>query len=274
MKRHVEKILTLTSNNLNQAVQEVREKFPAERVVRLSVDDNVYWMKQAEQPGSLRKRLRKGDGEAALQREIENLSALSERGIPVPKMVETGQDYLVLEDGGLTINDLYLLDSYDPQRDVAAYYAVGQALAKLHKQGLALKRGHPRDYCWDTHTVRFIDLETKLSALVPGGNGRKNIYNFVFFTLRIGYKVDRDAYAEARAFLEGYSSERCDETRQTLEATNRWARRRWFWAACNFAIGLMTPPERFAKAKSTALSIMMLRHFQPYPQRYEPDAPQ
>ena len=262
MKRHVEEIPTVSAATLTEAVHEVRQNSPEARVVRLSVQDEIYWMKQVEQHGSLRKRLRKGDAADALRREAENLSNLAAKGIPVPEVMDAGDGYLVLEDCGLTINDLYLSEEYDTRRDQNIYHSVGRALAMLHSQGMALKRGHPRDYCWDGEAVRFIDLETKLSALDPKTNGRSNIYNFLFFTLRIGYKVNRDAYAEAKAFLEGYYGAQSGETTRTLAAANRWARMRWFWAACNFSVGLLGAPNRFAKAKATALTIMMLRHFQ------------
>ena len=262
MKRYVEEIPTVSAATLTEAVHEVRQNSPEARVVRLSVQDKIYWMKQVEQHASLKKRLRKGNAADALQREADNLSNLAARGIPVPEVMDTGDGYLVLQDCGLTINDLYLSEAYDTRRDLNIYYKVGRALANLHMQGMALKRGHPRDYCWDTKIVRFIDLETKLSELDPKTNGRSNIYNFVFFTLRIGYKVNRDAYLEAKAFLEGYCAAQSGETTRTLTAANRWASMRWFWAACNFSVGLLGAQNRFAKAKATALTIMMLRHFQ------------
>ncbi len=262
MKRHVEEIPTVTAATLPAAVHQVRQNTPEMRIVRLSVQGKIYWMKQVEQHGSLRKRLRKGDAADALRREADNLSNLAANGIPVPEVMDAGDGYLVLEDSGLTINDLYLSEDYDTRRDQNIYHAVGRALARLHSQGMALKRGHPRDYCWDGEAVRFIDLETKLSPLDPKTNGRSNIYNFVFFTLRIGYKVNRDAYPEAKAFLEGYYGAQSGEATRTLAAANRWARLQWFWAACNFSVGLLGAPNRFAKAKATALTIMMLRHFQ------------
>lgn len=262
MKRHVEEIPTVSAATLPAAVHQVRQNTPEVRIVRLSVQGEIYWMKQVEQHGSLRKRLRKGDAADALRREADNLSNLAAKGIPVPEVMDAGDGYLVLEDCGLTIDDLYLSEEYDARRDLKIYHAVGRSLAKLHTQGMALKRGHPKDYCWDREAVRFIDLETNLNALDPATNGRSNVFNFVFFTLRIGYKVDRDAYPEAKAFLEGYSAAQSGETIRTLTAANRWARIRWFWAACNFSVGLLGAPNRFAKAKATALTIMMLRHFQ------------
>ncbi len=266
-KRHVDEILTVSALKLEQGVQNVRKNHPDARVTKLVVGKHVYWMKQSERHETVKKRLRKGCGTEALRRERANLKELAARGVPVPDVVAFDDDYLVIADCGLTLNDLFLSPDYRGEDGVRAFFEAGRALAKLHGQGLALGRGKAKDFCWDGQTVRFIDLEESPAAFDPQSNGRTNLVNFVFHTFFAAFQLQRDVYAEARAFLRGYAADGSDATRQTLEYASRWARRRWWMAALSIPVGFLRPLGRAPDFKATAPTLILLAY--PVPDRPE-----
>lgn len=259
-KRHVDEIITLSAPQLEQGIDLVRTNHPEARVVKLLVGDAVYWMKQSERHETFKKSLRKGDGDEALRRERDTLHELADKGIPVPKVIACADEYLVIADCGLTLNDLIFSPDYRSEAGVRAFYETGRAMARLHAQGLALGRVKTKDFCWDGQTVHFIDLETTPAALVPKKNGRVNLIRFVFDTYYLAFKLQHDLNPETKAFLCGYASEPADQVRQTLEAAHRWSLRRWWMAALSIPVGFLRPLGRAADFKATAPTLMLFAY--------------
>lgn len=259
-KKHVDEIMSLSAPELEQGIDLVRKNHPEARVVKLLVGRNVYWMKQSESHETFKKRLRKGDGDVALLRERDTLLELSAKGIPVPEVVASADDYLVIADCGMTLNDMLFAPDYRTEEGVRAFFETGRAMARLHAQGLALGRVKTKDFCWDGKTVHFIDLEESPAALDPKTNGRVNLVRFVFYTFYLAFKLQRDVNAEARAFLCGYAAEPAGEIRQTLDAAHRWSLRRWWMAALSMPVGFLRPLGRAADFKATAPTLMLFAY--------------
>lgn len=259
-KRHADAIMTLSAPELEQAVDLVQKHHPDERVVKLQVGQDVFWMKQSERHQTVKNRIKKGNGDQALLRERDNLIDLAEKGIPVPRVVSSTDDYLVIADCGLTLNDMLFSPDYSTEEGERAFFETGRALARLHARGYALGRVKANDFCWDGKTVRFIDIEKTPAALNPKTNGRMNLVKFVFNTFYLTYKLQHDANPEAKAFLLGYASEPTSEVQQTIEATRKWCVRRWWMAALSIPIGFLRPLGRASDFKATAPTLMLFAY--------------
>ena len=127
------------------------------RVQRLELDGSVYWLKRPEHLTSLRWRIQKGDPRRAFDADLRGLRHLSERGVPVPELVDTGPDHFITKDAGPPLH-LYLADA-TPEERTRAVAAAAETLAKLHHTGARHGRPKLRDICWDGETARLIDME-------------------------------------------------------------------------------------------------------------------
>jgi tRNA A-37 threonylcarbamoyl transferase component Bud32 len=145
---------------------------PARRVQRLARRGHGFWLKRPEHPRSLRWRLQKGDPLRAFQAERDGLEQLARLGAPVPRLVLSGPDFMLLEDAGPTLS--HLLDDPGTPESVAkaAIGAAGTALGRLHARGLAHGRPYLRDICWDGAQIRMIDFERFSQRNGAGRQGR------------------------------------------------------------------------------------------------------
>lgn len=253
-------IPTVTAADIEQAIAKVKANHATDRVIRLDIQGAIYWMKQSETHETLQKRLKKGGGDKALKREVENLRFSMSENVPVPELVTFGESYLVIEDCGMTLADLFASSEYDPKDGLRIFHAAGYALARLHASGLALGRTKPKDFCWDGVKIRFIDLEVSLDKIAPQGNGRYNLYRFVFNAFYDGYHVRRDATAEVKAFLDGYASHGGPVVSECLIAARKWARRRWWQAALTLPFGFLRPIGRSPDFKAMAPALITLAY--------------
>ncbi|WP_428612343.1 serine/threonine protein phosphatase [Shewanella sp.] len=143
------------------SLQSVIEKLLAEnqgvRVVSFEHQGHKYWLKQAEHlTGAMR--LLKAQPHASLQLEIATLAKLAQQGAPVPELVASGEDFLVVADVGMPVNRWLNADVSEAEKlQILKDSAAG--LAKLHLKGLAHGRPALRDICWDDGQVAFIDFE-------------------------------------------------------------------------------------------------------------------
>lgn len=129
-----------------------------QRVCSFEFQGRKYWLKQVERPkGAMR--LLKGNSRQALRKEISVLERLGAVNAPVPRLVQVGQDYFVVEDVGKTVNQWL----QDPSLDSAEVQAIlndsALALARLHSMQLAHGRPALRDIGWAQGQVTFIDFE-------------------------------------------------------------------------------------------------------------------
>jgi len=145
---------------------------PALRVQPVDWGGARYWLKRPEAPRSLRWRLQKGDPVRAFHAERAGIRHLARLGAPVPQLVASGADFLLIADAGPTL-EAVLGDPATP-RDTArtAAVAAGRALGRLHAGGLAHGRPYLRDICWDGAQIRMIDFETFSSRTSAARQGR------------------------------------------------------------------------------------------------------
>lgn len=128
------------------------------RVRAIDFDGRRYWLKRRERLG-LRMRIQKGDASRAFDAERAAFDALSGRGLPVAEVVSSGEDWLVTEDGGLSVRDIFRRNGSGHQENAAIFEAAGRALAALHAEGVAHGRPAIKDILWDGTRITFIDFE-------------------------------------------------------------------------------------------------------------------
>ncbi|QSX42121.1 BUD32 family EKC/KEOPS complex subunit [Shewanella cyperi] len=140
----------------SQLVSNVLQHHRGNRITPFEYHGKKYWLKQAEKlEGAMR--FMKSDPKEALQREIAALKLLGDKQAPVPRLVDAGNDYLVLEDAGITLNRWLTVEG-QPSLQSILNDAAG-ALAGLHKLQLAHGRPALRDIGWQQGKVTFIDFE-------------------------------------------------------------------------------------------------------------------
>ena len=118
----------------------------------------MYWLKQKEPP-SLIKSLLMRNASKSLIKEKTVLKKLAKQGIPVPNVIDFGEDYLVLSDvRDAVINIIEERHTYYSNNH-PRFYVNGAplkekilikasiALAKLHKMGYAHIRPSIKDIC-------------------------------------------------------------------------------------------------------------------------------
>lgn len=133
---------------------------PAQRVARLRWDGRLFWLKRPEARRSLRWRIQKGDPQRIFRQERAVLEELRARGAPVPRVVAAGPEYLLLEDAGTNLQSLLEGADTSPAEAGRAVEAAVEALARLHRDGLAHGRPYLRDLCWNGSRISMIDFES------------------------------------------------------------------------------------------------------------------
>lgn len=258
-----DEIYEMLAESVDDGVRKVKKILPEERVVKLCVNDRIYWLKQSERHSNLKKRLRKGDGVEALKRERQNLISLEKRSIPVPQVLSFSNEYLVISDCGITLSDLLKSPTYSSSEGAKAFFEAGRALGQLHSDGIALGRGKAKDFCWDGEKIYFIDFEESPKEFCAAKYGRKNLYNFVYYMYFSAFNHKRDVNIEVRAFLSGYTSIKDTNIIQTIKAIRSWAKRRWWLAAISLPIAFLKPLGRSPDFKAIAPTLILFSYFTP-----------
>ncbi|MCG9711727.1 phosphotransferase [Shewanella insulae] len=147
----------MTVSSLQHVIDKLLVENQGERIVSFEYQGRKYWLKQAERlTGAMR--WLKSQPQAALQLEILTLTQLAKSGAPVPKLVASGEGFLVLADVGMPISGWLNADiSQAEKQAILCDSAAG--LARLHQKGLAHGRPALRDICWEEGDVAFIDFE-------------------------------------------------------------------------------------------------------------------
>lgn len=131
---------------------------PDVRVRKLEHQGQIYWVKKVERL-NFRYRIQKGDPRRAFDTERNALHELSKRGVPVPEIVDEGEDYFVTTDSGTVLPQL--LHSGDPLSEEAsqAFSAAGRTLATLHGNHITHGRPAIKDMCWQGGQLTLLDFE-------------------------------------------------------------------------------------------------------------------
>jgi len=117
-----------------------------------------FWLKRVERFAA-HLWLVKGCPKVAFARDRTSHRYLWNNGVPVPRILAEGPDFIAVEDAGLSLTRVCADRSRDFVSKQTACRAAGRALARLHASGLAHGRPAFRDMCWDGQQIRFIDFE-------------------------------------------------------------------------------------------------------------------
>ncbi len=117
-----------------------------------------FWLKRVEHFAP-HLWLVKGCPKVAFSRDRTSHRYLWNKGVPVPRILAEGPDFIAVEDAGLSLTRFCGDRSRELVCKHTACRAAGRALARLHASDLAHGRPAFRDMCWDGQQIRFIDFE-------------------------------------------------------------------------------------------------------------------
>ncbi|MBO9433525.1 hypothetical protein J7394_04880 [Ruegeria sp. R13_0] len=123
-----------------------------------SASGDRFWLKRVERFAP-HLWLVKGCPQAAFARDRTSHRYLWNKGVPVPRILAEGSDFIAVEDAGLSLTRFCGDRSRELVSKQTACRAAGRALARLHALDLAHGRPAFRDMCWDGQQIRFIDFE-------------------------------------------------------------------------------------------------------------------
>ncbi|WP_104155347.1 lipopolysaccharide kinase InaA family protein [Pokkaliibacter plantistimulans] len=107
-------------------------------------------------------------GVAALKDEIRRLQALRAKGVAVPAVLASGDDWFAIEDAGIALHHILQgkQHKYSASEQQEILQQAAYALAKLHHNGRWHGRPALRDILWNGFNIVFIDFEEDLAAKI------------------------------------------------------------------------------------------------------------
>lgn len=168
---------TIPNSDLKAAVTAALAR-PGERVQRVTVGQNHYWVKRIETL-DLHMRLIKGNPKTGFERERAALKFLAEKSVPVPLIAAEGDDFMVLTDVGPSLYHIVGNRSTPPSERTRALVAAAQALAKLHSKDIAHGRPAIRDLSFLNGKISFLDFENFIPATATE---RRKFRDLLIFT--------------------------------------------------------------------------------------------
>ena len=147
------------TTSLKDHVQKLLEEHRGERVFRFEYLGKHYWLKQPEQLKGIWLLL-KPHPKQHFKEECEILRHLNNIGAPVPKLCGFGDDYLVLEDAGLTLNIWLNDETLSWAEKSHILHSAIETLINLHQQGIIHGRPAIRDIAWKEGKITFMDFES------------------------------------------------------------------------------------------------------------------
>lgn len=118
------------------------------RILAIDCGGARYWLKRPETYAHWYRRVQKGDPRRALEADRRGLEAMAARGLPAPRLLAAGPDYLLLEDGGRPVSALLRDPEVPAETRVRAIRDAARALAAVHRTGLSHGRPKARDILW------------------------------------------------------------------------------------------------------------------------------
>jgi len=140
------------------------------RICNFKYEGQKCWLKQKESPSFI-KRISIRNATKSLLKEKRIIKKLSKNGVPVPDIINFGEDYLILSDVGDAIINIIESRHVFYSNNHPKFYANGKplkekiltkasiALAKFHKMGYAHGRPSIKDICLKNNKIYFIDFE-------------------------------------------------------------------------------------------------------------------
>ena len=168
------------------------------RVERIEHAGQIIWVKRPEVlSGKLR--LYKGDPDQAFKAERKALIDMSNKGLPVAKLVAYGDDFIAVKDAGKPLKTLLRLKQHPKSVRITMIADAARALAQLHLAGVSHGRPNLKDILWQDGVVRFIDFErASPKRNTPKGHAEDVILFFFSAIAEIeGYHTEIDAAQKA-----------------------------------------------------------------------------
>lgn len=191
------------------------------RILPLSVEGRHYWLKRPEVHRTLIRRLQKGDPARALAADRAGLKRMAKQGLPAPRVLAEGPDFVLTEDVGPPVATLLRDPGTTDAERHAALGDAARALARLHHQGIAHGRPKIRDICWQRDRgATLIDFE----LFNPAADRAALVRDAVLFLHSIlQQQRDRDAFFDTAA--QAYRAEAPDGIWEKMQ--RRVDRVRW-----------------------------------------------
>lgn len=196
--------------------------FPASRVMPLRVDGQRYWLQRPARHGGFLRRLRQGDPVRALAVERAGLALMAERGLPAPRVLAEGPEFLLIEDPGPPL--LTLLRDPDTRDDdrLAALADGARALAVLHRAGIAHGRPDIRNICWQKGRGAALVAFDRFDPRAGRRTQARDARIFLHSVLRLRRQRD-EAYDAAAAAYRAAASPEVWEMMRKRARRGRWS---------------------------------------------------
>ena len=102
---------------------------------------------------------------------------MNKHDAPVPKVVLSSTDYVVLEDAGTSVKQCIKNSSVSERTHLL--YKAGEALGTLHSLNFAHGRPFIRDMCWDGSRITLVDFERHKGQFASKRQQAQDILIFV-----------------------------------------------------------------------------------------------
>lgn len=214
------------------------------RVERIEHAGKVIWVKR---PEVLRGKLRlyKGDPQRAFKAEREALIDLSDKGLPVAKLVAYGDDFFAIENAGKPLKTMLRLEDHPKAARIAVMEEAARALAQLHLAGVSHGRPNLKDILWQSGDVCFIDFER---ASPKRNTSKGHAEDVILFFFSAFAEIEGD-YAAIDAAQKAYVAAGGGEFWKT--AVTKMSKLRWAYWVSRLAVPFLGQGRDFQAIKPT-----------------------
>lgn len=152
------------------------------------------------------------NGKKAIRFEAGRMRRLETRGLPVPTVCASGEDWLAMEDAGRNLVDI-LGDPQTPRQEKERLVSMAaEMLAALHAQGLHHGRPALKDMAYDGKKVMLLDFEDGIMIHV---GRRQRLWRDLLLFLQSAVKEGDPKLAETA--LAAYREKRPALAREAVE---------------------------------------------------------
>ena len=148
------------TSSLKDHVQKLLEEHRGERVFRFKYFRETLLVKATRAIKRIWLLIKTISKTTFLKEECEILQHLNNIGAPVPKLCGFGDDYLVLEDAGPTLNIWLNDETLSWAEKSHILHSAIEILINLHQQGIIHGRPAIRDIAWKDGKISFMDFES------------------------------------------------------------------------------------------------------------------
>jgi len=165
------------SPEFKQYVHSLVEKSDV-RIQSVTWEEKKYWIKRPEHPQGKDKWLKRHP-QALFQHEIDAIAHMNKLQAPAAKMVLHGDNFLVLEDVGTTLNQILAQKERSISSKSIIIKQAASALAQLHSLDIIHGRPAIRDIAYDGNHIHFIDFEAQLNLKRLEYNKTRDLLIFI-----------------------------------------------------------------------------------------------